>query len=648
MKPSAKTKQNDRLKRLLQLLDQKNRELEIEAALEKVRSRSLAMHKSSEFQSVVNVIFDVIAELKIESESALLLVPRANSLDMDCWIQNSDGTYSTRMDFTYSENSLLDKDIFVAQKRQKASYVKTYTKEQKDKHFKRLFKTSLKDIPEKRKQYILNSKACSVSISFEAHIGIFLQRFTDQLFSDADNNVVMRLVKVVEQSYTRFLDIQKTEAQAREAEIQLALERVRARTMAMQKSEELPETAAVLFQQFKSLGQELMQMTIGIVHEEKGTTEFSVTDWGGSGEGVNQSFSLSNDEPTLISKMFAGWKEGKKSIIVDLVGKELESWLAYRNAMSGVTVVSSDSGGRRVISSAFFSKGHLSFSSLRPPFAENIELLERFAAVFDLTYTRFLDLKKAEEQAREAEIQLALERVRARIMAMHKSEELSDVIKVVSDQLQQLHFKFDNASFVINSASEDYDFWFSIPGQDQPYHIHVPYINNPINNRAKDARSKGVKFFADIVDPTESRAWHQHMFNHNQMDFLSAGAKAIVLQGGFARSVAIMPNIMLVIGNYTSKPYSEEENSIIRRFAVVFEQTYTRFLDLQKAEKQAREARIEAALEKVRSRSLAMHKAEELGEVAAVVFEKLRELDMPVTDGVAIVTHIEGSKDQIE
>ena len=28
--------------------------------------------------------------------------------------------------------------------------------------------------------------------------------------------------------------------------------------------------------------------------------------------------------------------------------------------------------------------------------------------------------------------------------------------------------------------------------------------------------------------------------------------------------------------------------------------------------------------------------------------EKLRELDMPVTDGVAIVTHIRGSKDQVE
>ena len=64
----------------------------------------------------------------------------------------------------------------------------------------------------------------------------------------------MRFGKVFEQTYTRFLDLQKAEAQAREAQIEAALERVRARTMAMQRSEELAEVATVLFQQVKALG----------------------------------------------------------------------------------------------------------------------------------------------------------------------------------------------------------------------------------------------------------------------------------------------------------------------------------------------------------------------------------------------------------
>ena len=50
-----------------------------------------------------------------------------------------------------------------------------------------------------------------------------------------------------------FLICKKPEAQAREAQIELALERVRARTMAMQRSDELAEVATVLFQQVKAL-----------------------------------------------------------------------------------------------------------------------------------------------------------------------------------------------------------------------------------------------------------------------------------------------------------------------------------------------------------------------------------------------------------
>ena len=64
----------------------------------------------------------------------------------------------------------------------------------------------------------------------------------------------------------------------------------------------------------------------------------------------------------------------------------------------------------------------------------------------------------------------------------------------------------------------------------------------------------------------------------------------------------------------------------VLRFAKVFGQIYQRFLDLQKAEAQAREAQIEAALERVRSRSMGMQKSEELFEVGAVLYRELCRL----------------------
>ena len=72
------------------------------------------------------------------------------------------------------------------------------------------------------------------------------------------------------------------------------------------------------------------------------------------------------------------------------------------------------------LSSSFNNFGYLTLATLEPLSDEQFDIMLRFAKVFDLTYTRFNDLKQAEAQAREAEIQLALERVRARTMAMQK------------------------------------------------------------------------------------------------------------------------------------------------------------------------------------------------------------------------------------
>jgi hypothetical protein len=68
-------------------------------------------------------------------------------------------------------------------------------------------------------------------------------------------------------------------------------------------------------------------------------------------------------------------------------------------------------------------------------------LQERFAGVFDLTYTRFLDLQKAEAQTREALIEGALERVRARALAMQQPEELKDVAQVLRNEMGALELK---------------------------------------------------------------------------------------------------------------------------------------------------------------------------------------------------------------
>src|SRR6185437_2055326 len=98
----------------------------------------------------------------------------------------------------------------------------------------------------------------------------------------------------------------------------------------------------------------------------------------------------------------------------------------------------------------------------------------------------------AEAQAKESQIQLALERVRARTMAMQRSEELHEVIQLIFDQLQQLNFNIDVANFALNyKETEDFDLLLAVPHGKYATKIHIPYFKHPIFDRFNKAKEKG-------------------------------------------------------------------------------------------------------------------------------------------------------------
>ncbi len=75
----------------------------------------------------------------------------------------------------------------------------------------------------------------------------------------------------------------------------------------------------------------------------------------------------------------------------------------------------------------------------------------------------------------------------------------------------------------------------------------------------------------------------------------------------------------------------EEEINLFKRFRNVFELAYRRFTDIQKAEAQTKEAKIEAALERIRSRALAMHNSVEVGNVSDLLLSELEKMDINPT-----------------
>ena len=118
---------------------------------------------------------------------------------------------------------------------------------------------------------------------------------------------------------------------------------------------------------------------------------------------------------------------------------------------------------------AVFQDGSL-FAFMETPITDEAKsVMKRFANVFNLTYKRFLDLQKAEAQTREALIEGALERVRARALAMQQPEELKDVAEVLRIEMGLLGVEeLETCSIYINDVSaEKAECWYALKDHTQ-------------------------------------------------------------------------------------------------------------------------------------------------------------------------------------
>jgi signal transduction histidine kinase len=569
------------------------REATIENALEKVRSRTMAMQKSTELQDASLLLFQQVQALGIPPFACGFNIWDDDKKAVTAWMGSVQGLQPP---FKTSSAKDIYQLIYGAAQRGESLFVKEQAGKELEIHYQ-----YLASIPVFRDIIMVNWSKAGVSYpTFQIiHCAFFSQGYlmfiTYEPVTEA-YDIFKRFAKVFEQTYTRFLDLQKAEAQAREATIENALEKVRSRTMAMQNSDELPDAANVLFLEVQKLGIPAWSCGYNVLAEDKK----SAICWMSSEGALQEPFKLRLFGETSFDEMGDFLRSEKTMLVQELGDKAIDDHYGYMKSFPDLKPTFDNIEAKGLSLPTYqinhlckFTYGFLLFITYEQvPGAYDI--FKRFTKVFEQTYTRFLDLQKAEAQAREAQIEAALERVRSRSLAMHKSEELEEVILVVSEQLQQLKFRFNNVSFGLNNEQMGLNFWLASPGQPKPFLLKVPYLDNPAFNLPLQARINGTDFSIDILTQRENRQFLQHLFDYSVLGNISDESKDFLLgKKGFARSQVLMKNTILTIGNYTPVPYTEEQNAILKRFGNVFEQAYTRFLDLQKAEAQTVQAELD-------------------------------------------------------
>jgi signal transduction histidine kinase len=592
----------------LQKAEAQAREAQIEAALERVRSRSLAMHRSDELEQVAASLFEAIVGLGIAMDGALLFVFDREKRNITLWVTIVQLTNPVLIELPYEEE-MKDNEIILDYWKatdQGQALSKVYTGEAKNEYFRYVQRHNSSKISVQTKNHLIDLPAWHLSFAAEKNTMLGLDSWSGHLFTESDLNTLRKFARAFEQAYVRFLDLQKAESQAREAQIQLALERVRARTMAMQSSEELAEVSYLLNKQVVELGIPTRGCAFNIYNEHDSTEWFSDL------EGTLPPYPTPREY--IFKKYYEAGQRGESLLVDEFSGdriKELYQYFASRNNFENEAIDNhlAKAPEYQINYMAYFKYGYLLFVTLVPA-PEAHDVFKRFAKEFEQTYTRFLDLQKAEAQAREAQIEAALERVRSRTMAMQKSEELADAAYVLFEQLNILGVTHERINIgIVDEENKCIDFWVTEQGGQKLQTKFSGIISEPTTlSKSYEAWKKGAKSLVVDLQGEDLQSWLSYMEEEIKIPFNKAylHTRRVQTAGFFSKG-------MLVVTS--PEPLQDEAVYLLEKFAKVFDLTYTRFNDLLLAEAQAKEAQIELSLEKIRAQVASMQESTDLLDI---------------------------------
>jgi len=456
-----------------------------------------------------------------------------------------------------------------------------------------------------------------------------------QDFSAEEVQVLVRFTHEFRSAYTRFQDIQKAEEQAREAQLEVALERVRSAAMAMHQSDDFLEVAKVLWEQVESLGHEDVDF-VGIQVDDrlrnKTVAYFKGNRAAAEGDKVEYGMVEQSLEKSWLARQVVGRADaGETSITVRLDGdhlREMIDELIWEPSRDGFRALGLDYYHYH---QERYSGGCLDMGSLEEPNEATKSTLSRFAGAFDMAFTRYEDLKRAESDAREAKIEAALERVRAASMAMHKSEEISEVARVVSEQLKSLEFPHFNRAAISTKDPDPAYFRYHASSRDARYSFTMHRLSWEL---FKEAFPKFMEDHGGVKWPSDRRLIR---YDYEQLPKLYQ----VLTEAGLSLDISEEENEVVQLFDYqssfeggvvhavTHELLSEEYLSILDRFAAVFGMAFQRFEELMGAEARAATARKEASVDRIRGEISTMRTAKDLERITPLMWQELETLEIP-------------------
>jgi signal transduction histidine kinase len=430
----------------------------------------------------------------------------------------------------------------------------------------------------------------------------------------------------------------------RELEIEAASERVRTNAMGMQEPDDIMNVLNVIKNEVEKFELGNVGTWIWIFNDDQTLTQWDISEINLDGNLANVNITMDLRESNSSKRHAPKWKsadyytmpwkgEDLHGLINEVTEQDEESGRLFQEAV--------DEGRMTTYwqACAPFSKGVVGLDYVIEPPEDAKHILKKMAAAFDMAYQRFEDLQEAERRARESKIETSLERVRSRSMAMHQSDELQEVIQVLYQEMSSLGVDSDAAYIVTHLGDKLQEMYISTPDNTYASLISIPKTDHVVVENTYSAWARGPHHFVFSYTQDEKNSYFRWLFENSDFRHIPQERKETILSGsGWVLSTVVLKNCLFIVQRYRNEQFTSEETELHKRFANVFEQAYTRFLDLEKAEKQSYESRVEASLERIRGMAATMNHSDDLMQIAEAMFREMEFLQInPLRYGLGMI-----------
>ncbi|MBK8654044.1 MAG: hypothetical protein IPN20_09130 [Haliscomenobacter sp.] len=434
----------------------------------------------------------------------------------------------------------------------------------------------------------------------------------------------MNITEALKAENARLLEALKTKTF--ELEIEAALERVRAASMAMRDSSALSGIIYNLYGELTKLDAKLDRAFIMIVNpENKG-----ITWWMAGQEGLlaeNGFFVQMNPHPSHL--MYLDYcKQRKKKWTYLFEGKEKRDWDRFGFSKTELAKLPEPikafmSDAKKVhLSGSSDQFGSLVTGSFEPLPEEQQEIISRFSITFNQAYIRFLDLQKAEAQVMEATKRASVDRVRAEIASMRTTSDLERIQPLIWNELKILNVPFIRCGvFIIDEEKQKILAFLSTPDGKSMATFRLPYYATE-QSRQIVAHWQQKQLFKDHMDEA---AFAEYTKNLVQQGAVGSDEKYVTENRPTDLYLHFLPFLqgMLYVGN--DAPLKEQELQLVQNLAEAFSTAYARYEDFTKLE--AAKSAVEAAMDELRatqSQLVQQEKLASLGQLTAGIAHEIK------------------------